>query len=86
MERALTFKYPFEYMGEKDKLKQVLTENNIEYICYESSGYYSHEFVVRKSGMKWNDIYSIINSVKPAKYSFKNTRFEHIDNSLKEIA
>ena len=85
VERALTFKYSFERKSEKDKLKEVLKENNIEYICYESKGYYSHEFVVRKSGRKWNDIYYIINSVMAVKYSFKNTRFEYIDNSLKEI-
>ena len=84
MERALTFKYPFELSECKDKLKETFTENNIEFICYESDGYYPHEFVVRKSGRKWNDLYAIINSVKAAKYSFKNTYFDVVDGKLSE--
>lgn len=33
MERVLYFTYPFEYKAEMEKLKSVLTENNIEFIC-----------------------------------------------------
>ncbi len=79
MERVLTFKYPYEKKEEKDKLKEVFVQHSIEFICYESNGYYAHEFVVRKSGRKWNNIYKIINSVKAAKYNFKNVDIRLID-------
>jgi len=85
MERVLYFKYPFEYKVEMEKLKSVLTENNVEFICYESSGYYPHEFIVRKSGKKWNDLYKLVNSVKATRYRFKNTYLEVRDGKLTEI-
>lgn len=85
MERVLTFKYPFEQTENKDKLKILLSENHIEFICYESNGYYPHEFIVRKSGRKWNELYSIINSVESAKYIFKNTTIDIVDGKLTEI-
>ncbi len=85
MEKVLTFKYSFEQTKIKDKLKAVLSENHIEFICYESNNYYPHEFIVRKSGRKWNDLYSIINSVKPAKYSFKNTVIDMYNGKLVEV-
>lgn len=85
MERVLYFKYPFEYKTEMEKLKAVLTENNIEFICYESSGYYPHEFIVRKSGKKWNDLYKLVNSVKATRYRFKNTHLEIRDGKLTEV-
>lgn len=66
-------------------MKEVLKNNNIDFICYESNGYYDHEFIVRKSGKKWNDIYTIINSVRPTKYDFKKTDIELVDGELKEI-
>ena len=64
MERVLTFEYPYECVDDVRKLKKVLKNNGVEFICYESKGYYSHEFVIRKSGKRWNDIYCIVNSVK----------------------
>lgn len=85
MERVLTFKYPFEFLNEVIHLKEVLKEHNIEFICYESTGYYPHEFVVRKSGKKWNELYKIINSVRPTKYEFKKTYIELENGELKEI-
>lgn len=85
MEKVLYFKYPFEYKTEMEKLKSVLTENNVEFICYESSGYYPHEFIVRKSGKKWNDLYKLVNSVKATRYRFKNTYLEVRDGKLTEI-
>lgn len=85
MERVLTFKYPFECLDKVIHLKEVLKEHNIEFICHESNGYYSHEFIVRKSGKKWNDLYRIINSVKPVKYEFKKTYIDLVDGELKEI-
>lgn len=86
MERVLTFKCPYEKKVEKDKLKAEFQQHNIEFICYESNGYYSHEFVIRKSGRKWNDIYKIINSVMSAKYNFKNTDIGLRDGKLVEYA
>lgn len=85
MEKVLYFTYPFEYKAEMEKLKSVLTENNIEFICYKSSGYYAHEFIVRKSGKKWNDLYKLINSVKAARYKFKNTYLEIRNGKLTEV-
>lgn len=85
MERVLVFKYPFEFLDKVKQLKEILKSHNIEFICYDSSGYYDHEFIVRKSGRKWNDIYSIINSIRPAKYEFKKTYLELVNGELKEI-
>ena len=85
MERVLWFKYPFEWKTEMEKLKLVLTENNVEFICYESSGYYPHEFIVRKSGKKWNNLYKLINSVRATRYRFKNTNIEIRNEKLTEI-
>lgn len=85
MERVLTFNYPFESIAEVNKLKKLFTNNNIEFICYESKAYYPHQFVVRKSGRKWNELYEMINSVKAAKYRFKNTYIEVIEGKLTEI-
>lgn len=85
-ERVLYFCYPFESKAEMQKLKSVLAENNIEFICYESNGYYPHEFVVRKSGKKWDDIYKVINSVKSAKYNHKYVYLKYLDGKLTEYA
>lgn len=85
MERVLIFKYPFEFLEKVNLLKELLIKNNVEFICYESNGYYAHEFVVRKSGKRWNDIYKIINSIRPAKYEFKKTCIESVNGELKEI-
>lgn len=85
MERVLIFKYPFEFLDKVKKLKETLKNHNIEFICYDSNGYYDYEFVVRKSGKKWNDIYAIINSIRPAKYEFKKTYLELVNGELKEI-
>lgn len=83
-ERVLYFRYPFECKAETQKMKAVLNESKIEFICYESPGYYPHEFVLRKSGKKWNDIYKIVNSVKSAKYIFKNVYLEYLNGKLKD--
>ena len=82
MERVLSFKYPFEFLDKANLLEELLTKNNIEFIFYKSDGYYPHEFLVRKSGKKWDDIYGMINSIKPAKYNFKKTHIEKIDGKL----
>ena len=84
-ERVLCFSYSFEMKDKMEKLKEVLDKNNVEFICYESSGYWNHEFVVRKSGKKWNDIYSLINSVKSVSYKFKNTNIEERNGKLVEV-
>mgnify|MGYP007026709095 CR=1 FL=1 len=85
MERVLQFEYPFERKAEAEKLKTVLKENNVVFICYEASKYYSHKFIVRKSGKKWNDLYKLINSVQATKYSFKNTDIEIRNGKWAEI-
>lgn len=84
-ERILYFSYPFEMKDKVKKLKDVLHQNNIEFICHESSGYWNFEFVVRKSGKKWNDIYTIINSVKPAMYRFRNASIETRNGKFVEV-
>lgn len=84
-ERVLYFSYSFEMKDNVEKLKDVLRQNNIEFICYESTGYYNFEFIVRKSGKKWNDIYALINSVYPSFYRFKDTNMEVCDGKLVEV-
>ncbi len=86
MERVLTFKYPYEKKEEKNKLKAEFQKHNIEFICYESNGYYANEFVVRKSGRRWDDIYKIINSIMPVKYTLKNVNIRLRDGELVEYA
>lgn len=85
MEKVLTFKYPFENIAEVNKLKELFANNNVEFICHESDGWYSHEFLVRKSGKKWNELYKMINSVRAAKYEFKKTCIEIIEGKLTEV-
>ncbi len=85
MEKVLTFQYPFECIEDVEKLKRIFLENNIEFICYKSDGYYSHEFVVRKSNKKWDELYKIINSVHTTKFNFKKTSIKLIDGELKEV-
>lgn len=85
MEKVLTFKYPFENIAEVNKLKELFSSNNVEFICHESDGWYSHEFLVRKSGKKWNELYKMINSVRAAKYEFKKTCIEIIEGKLTEV-
>ena len=74
-EVALRFRYPYEYIDKAKELEKLLDEKNIKFLFYESSGYWGHEFVVRKSGYTWNEIMKIINSVKPAKYKKEKTWF-----------
>lgn len=64
MERVLNFKYPYEHIKQVQELKKIFKEENIQFICYESNGYYPHEFIVRKSNKKWNELYKIINFIK----------------------
>ncbi len=52
MEIVLNFKYPYERIKQVQELKKIFKEKNIQFICYESNGYYPHEFVVRKSKKK----------------------------------
>lgn len=85
MERVLTFKYPFENITDVNKLKELFINNNIEFICYESKGWYAHVFVVRKSGKKWNELYKMINSIRAAKYEFKKTYIEAVEGKLTEV-
>lgn len=85
MERVLTFKYPFEFAEEMKKLIKLFTEENVEFICHESDGYYPHVFVVRKSKRRWNELYQMINSVKAAKYEFKKANIETVDGRLTEV-
>ena len=85
MEKVLIFKYPYENITEVNKLKELFKDNNIEFICYESEGYYEHEFVVRKSGRKWNELYKMINSIRAAKYEFKKTYIEVMEGKLTEV-
>lgn len=85
MEKVLTFKYSFEFVEEVKKLKKLFAEENVEFICHESEGYYPHVFVVRKSKRRWNELYQMINSVRAAKYEFRKTNIETIDGKLSEV-
>lgn len=85
MERVLIFNYPFEFIEKVNQLKSALNDNKIEFVCHESNGYYPHQFIIRKSDKKWNDICKIINSVMAAKYNFRKAELERRDGKLIEI-
>lgn len=74
-EIALRFKYPYEYADEAKAIEKLLDKNKVNFLFYESNGYWGHEFVVRRSGYTWNEIMEMINSVKPAKYKKEKTWF-----------
>lgn len=69
-ERCLKFKY---YSDDKAKqLEETLREKNIDFVAYYDGLYIL--FKVRKpKGYTWNDMYAIINAIKPARYFFENT-------------
>lgn len=85
MERVLVFKYPLEFTDKVKQLKDVLKQNNVEFICDESNGYYPHSFIVRKSGKRWNELYKMINSVRTAKYDFRKAELDYRGGNLVEI-
>ncbi|MGL6216419.1 MAG: hypothetical protein ACRC36_00175 [Lacrimispora sphenoides] len=85
MERVLVFNYPFEFTDKVKQLKNILKQNNVEFICNESNGYYPYSFIVRKSGRRWNELYKMINSVRAAKYDFRKAELDQIDGNLIEI-
>lgn len=70
-ERVCKFRYNYEWAAEKDALKEKFTQNGIKFICHESNGGWPHEFVVMRSGKKWDDIYRIVNSVHAVRYSLE---------------
>lgn len=67
-ETTLTFGYPYEHIDKARALKNLLDKNNVKYVFSESTGYWNHKFVIRKSGYKWNEIMIMINSIQAAKY------------------
>lgn len=81
-ETALTFSYPYEHIEKARELKRALDENNVKYVFSESTGYYNHTFVVRKSGYKWEEIMILINSIKAAKYTKKKFWFSTKDGKI----
>lgn len=86
-ERFLCFKYGSdeETKGFVNKLCDLLTENNIDFVCYWDDGeskYYPCEFVVRRCGKRWNDIMALINTVKAAKYDYRTKDF-YISDEVK---
>lgn len=85
MERVLIFNYPFDFTDKVKQLKDVLKQNNVEFICNESNGYYPHSFIVRKSGKMWDELYKMINSVRAAKYDFRKAELDYRDEHLIEI-
>lgn len=86
IERCLSFKYGGDSQKElSEKLAKLLEENNIDYVCYNhKSDYYLSNFIVRRCGKKWNDLYKLINSVKAAKYDFIKTTF-YLTDGQREV-
>ena len=66
-QKVLKFVYPHD---KTDELKTVLTNNNIQYIAYDTDHSYPAEFVVLKDKRTWKEIKSIINSVKAPVYQY----------------
>ena len=50
-------------------------DNDIDFVAYFGDGYHPAEFTVRRSGKKWDDIITLINSVKPCKYKYNKEIF-----------
>lgn len=84
-ERVLRFTYAFGTKEEAEKMKEALKKENIGFISYESIGYWPHEFTVRRSGKKWDDVLKIVNSVHAVKYKFKRTCLGHYDGKVVEF-
>lgn len=73
----------FDYSHDKtDELKTVLTNNNIRYIAYDADCAYPAEFIVLKDKRTWNDIKSIINSVKAPVYRYDTETIRDRDGQL----
>ena len=68
VETVLCFGYPYEKEAEAIRLTEVLQANGIDFIFYKSTGYYNHEFIVRRSGKTWNEVMRTINSVYAVRY------------------
>lgn len=81
-EMALRFKVPFERHEEVEKIENILAANNVKYIAYKSTGYYNHEFVVRRSGYTWNNIMKMVNSVYAPRYRKEKTWFNSEDQEV----
>ena len=85
-ERCLSFKYAGNDKVEKSKsLSNLLEENKIDFVCYmnKESNYYPSEFILRRSGKKWNDIMKLVNSVQAPKYDYTKIDF-YITDEVKE--
>lgn len=78
-EEVLYFCCPPKLIEETEKIQQVLSDNNIEFILYKTVGI----FVVRKSGQRWNNIRALINSIYQTKYSYKKAHFSKVNGELK---
>jgi len=86
-ERCLTFKYAGNDKAEKSKsLSNLLEQNNIDYVCYlENGNYYPCQFILRRSGKKWNDIMKLVNSVQAPKYDYAKIDFYITDEVKKNV-
>lgn len=74
-ERCLTFKLNGEIETfNAVKIANIFIENEIDYVGYLSKDY-PPEFIVRRSGKKWDDVLKFINSVKACVYKYKNETF-----------
>lgn len=83
-ERALTFRYSDDCSDKAHELCNLLDSEGITYVMYDDGGY-GFKFVVSRSGRKWNDIMKLINSVKSAKYDYKQTIFDERDGKTVEV-
>lgn len=74
-ETTLQFNIPVDYAEKARNIATLLSQNNIIYKFYESPGYYPHQFIVCRTGRKWDDVMHIINSIYAPRYKKKTEIF-----------
>lgn len=92
-ERLLSFEYGGNNSIEKAiQLCDILENNNIDYVAYNlNQTYWNPSFLIRKGKMTWNDIMTLVNSIKAPCYRYKKETFfitkflEHGRGNLKTI-
>ena len=86
-ERCLTFKYAGNDKVENAiNLSSLLDQNKIDHVCYlETGNYYPCQFILRRSGRKWNDIMKLVNSVQSPKYDYAKIDFYITDEVKKNV-
>lgn len=74
-ETTLQFNIPCEKLETAHKINELLSQEKLHFKFYESPGYYPHQFIVCRTGRKWNDVMRLINSIYAPRYKKKTEVF-----------